>query len=76
MEFRHLTQRELAERGRLSGATLERWRGEGLGPQYLKLHGRVLYRIADVEAYEEQCLRSSTVEAINMGPRLVKDPAS
>ncbi len=76
MEIRHLTQRELAERWRISEATLERWRGEGLGPQYLKLQGRVLYRIVDVEAYEEQCLRSSTAEAVNMGPRLVKDSAS
>ena len=76
MEIRHLTQRELAERWRLSEATLERWRGEGLGPQYLKLQGRVLYRIVDVEAYEEQYLRSSTAEAANMGPRLVKDSAS
>ena len=32
MDIRHLTQRELAERWRLSEATLERWRGEGLGP--------------------------------------------
>jgi len=60
MEIRHLTQRELAERWRISEATLERWRSEGLGPNYLKLQGRVLYRLVDVEAYEEACLRSTT----------------
>ena len=59
MKIRHLTQRELAERWRISEATLERWRSEGLGPQYLKLHGRVLYRLVDIEAYEEVCIRVS-----------------
>ncbi len=57
MEIRHLTQRELAERWRISEATLERRRSEGLGPQYLKLQGQVLYRLADVEEHEEACLR-------------------
>ena len=67
MEIRHLTQRELAERWRLSEATLERWRSEGLGPQYLKLQGRVLYRLAEVEAYERTCLRASTSETSGGG---------
>ena len=60
MEIRHLTQRELAERWRISEATLERWRSDGIGPNYLRLQGRVLYRLVDVEAYEEACLRSTT----------------
>ena len=34
MEIRHLSQRELAKRRRISEATLERWRSEGLGPNY------------------------------------------
>ena len=61
MDIRHLTQRELAERWRLSEATLERCRGEGLGPQYLKLHSRILllYRLVDIETYEEVCIRVS-----------------
>ncbi|HFD87474.1 MAG TPA: DNA-binding protein [Gammaproteobacteria bacterium] len=75
MEIRHLTQRELAERWRISEATLERWRGEGLGPQYLKLHGRVLYRLVDVEAYEAECLRYSTTESAKRTYCLVKDLA-
>ena len=67
MEIRHLTQRELAERWRISEATLERWRGEGIGPRYLKLQGRVLYRLADIEAYEEACLRASTSDTTTSG---------
>ena len=45
MEIRHLTQRELAKRRRISEATLKRWRSEWLGSNYLKLQGRVLYRL-------------------------------
>jgi hypothetical protein len=44
----------------VSGATLERWRCEGIGPVFLKLRGRVLYRQCDIEQYEESCLSAST----------------
>lgn len=33
----HMNQRQLANRWCVSKATLERWRSEGIGPQYLKL---------------------------------------
>lgn len=52
MPVRHLTQFELAERWRISPRTLERWRWLRLGPQYLKIGGRVVYLLADIEAYE------------------------
>ncbi|MFZ0256628.1 MAG: DNA-binding protein [Gammaproteobacteria bacterium] len=44
----------------MSEATLERWLSEGIGPRFLKLCGRVLYRQVDIEAYEESCLVTST----------------
>ena len=50
--IRHLNQVELARRWALSHRTLERWRWEGNGPRYLKVGGRVLYRLTDIEAYE------------------------
>jgi hypothetical protein len=53
----HLTQPELAERWRVSGRTLERWRRAGTGPFWLQLNGRVLYRLADVLAFEHSSLR-------------------
>jgi hypothetical protein len=52
MEIIHLNQRNLAKRWDVSEATLERWRTEGIGPKYLKLCGRVLYRLVDIEEYE------------------------
>lgn len=50
--IRYLNQVELARRWSLSHRTLERWRWEGRGPQYLKIGGRIVYRLADIEAYE------------------------
>lgn len=50
MEVVHLNQQQLAARWHLSEACLERWRSEGIGPKFMKLKGRVLYRQVDIEA--------------------------
>ena len=60
MEIIHFNQRNLAQRWNVSEATLERWRSEGIGPMFLKLQGRVLYRLVDIENFESACLRTST----------------
>ena len=60
MDIVHLNQKQLANRWTVSEATLERWRSEGIGPVFLKLQGKVRYRLVDIEAYEESCLTSST----------------
>ena len=48
-----LTEIMLADRWVCSVARLQRWRTVGEGPQYLKIVGKVLYRLKDIEAYEE-----------------------
>ncbi len=67
MSAKHLNQRQLADRWDVSEATLERWRSEGIGPVFLKLQGRVLYRLEDVEAFESDSLRKSTSERADAG---------
>lgn len=57
MSIQHLHQLDLARRWRISERTLERWRWLKLGPRYLKIGGRVVYRLEDVEAYEAAQLR-------------------
>lgn len=52
------TQRELAHRWRLSGRTLEKWRWTKKGPAHLKLGGRVVYRLDDIEAFEAEQRRT------------------
>jgi hypothetical protein len=49
---KHLNQIELSRRWSLSPRTLERWRWLKQGPDYLKIGGRVVYRLDDIEAYE------------------------
>ena len=50
----HLNQIHLARRWNLSPRTLERWRWLNQGPRYLKIGGRVVYRLEDVEAFENE----------------------
>ncbi len=51
-----LTKKMLADRWVCSVARLQRWRTVGEGPPYLKIVGKVLYRVKDIEAYEEASL--------------------
>jgi predicted site-specific integrase-resolvase len=62
MPIKHMNQVELAARWKISPRTLERWRWTGDGPCYLKIGGRVVYRLEDVEAFEQGQLRASTAE--------------
>ena len=52
MTVKHLNQIELSRRWSISPRTLERWRWLHQGPRYLKIGGRVVYRLDDIEAYE------------------------
>lgn len=63
MAIKHLNQIELADRWNISERTLERWRWTGEGPAYLKIGGRVVYRLEDIEHYEAKNLRASTSTA-------------
>lgn len=47
-----LTTEELAQRWKMSGDALVRWRQQARGPTYLKLGGKVRYELAIVEAWE------------------------
>jgi hypothetical protein len=49
---RHLNQCDLARRWRIDERTLERWRWLKRGPAYLKIGGRVAYRMEDIEVFE------------------------
>jgi hypothetical protein len=60
MTTRHLNQTELAARWTISPRTLERWRFTGEGPQFIKIGGRVAYRVEDIEQYETEQIRQAT----------------
>ena len=65
---RHLTQSELALRWNKSEATIERYRADGKGPHYLKIGGKCLYRLEDIEEYELSCLRRSPYDRPEHSP--------
>jgi hypothetical protein len=56
----YLTQIQLAERWQVTESTLERRRSEGIWPIYMKMMGRVRYRLSDITDFEEDSLRWST----------------
>ena len=56
----HLDENRLAERWSISPRTLQRWRQDGKGPPFLKLGGRVMYRVSDIETWENSHLHGST----------------
>ena len=64
--IRHLTQRDLARRWNVSPRTLERWRWLRQGPPYLKIGGRVVYRLDDIIAYEAEQMRLSTTSVADV----------
>jgi hypothetical protein len=55
----HLDEKALAKRLSLSPRTLQRWRQERKGPAYLKLGGRIVYRLVDVEGWENARIRGA-----------------
>lgn len=60
MATSHLTPGALASRWHIQTATLQSWRWRGKGPHYVKIGGRILYRLVDVEHFENSRLRRST----------------
>lgn len=58
----YLTTVALAARWRLSTSTLAHWRLVGKGPPFLRLSNRVLYRITDIEEYEQQTTNNNNTD--------------
>lgn len=60
VEREFITEAELAIIWRKSRRTLQRWRIKGIGPRHLQLGHRILYRCADVAAFERKALRGGS----------------
>ena len=74
MQVTHQGHKELAERWRMSEATLERWRSDRIGPVFLNIRGRVLYRLIDIEAFEVASLKGTFVEHCTPEPLASSSP--
>lgn len=60
----HLTPEELAKRWSVKSKTLSQWRWNGRGPKFLKLGRHVMYRLADIEEFENQNIYIETTQPI------------
>ena len=50
-----LTEDDLAHRWVCSTSRLQRWRSQGDGPAYLKIGRKILYRLQDIQVFEQSC---------------------
>lgn len=62
----NLTPEQAARRLHLSPRTLANWRHQGVGPRFIKmpggLNGKILYPVAELEAFEKQAIKSNCVQ--------------
>lgn len=59
MDGLNLTPDQAAARLHVSRATLANWRVKGEGPRFLKFGRKVLYPVAELEAFERAHLRTA-----------------
>lgn len=57
----HLTDRDLAERFKISPVTLRNWRVLGKGPRFIKVGQTVRYPLHEIEEWERAHTKRSTV---------------
>ena len=57
MTTKHLNQLKLSRFWTTSPPTFERWLYQGSGPDYIKIGGRALYRLNDIERHGTENLR-------------------
>lgn len=55
-----ITSKEVAIRWKLTPETMKKWRCAGKSPPYRKLGKRILYKIEEIERFEDKALRYNT----------------
>lgn len=66
-----LSSRDLAERWSLCVRTVDRWRYVDFGPPFLKIGGRIRYRLEDIIEFEQLAMKKKS-----MTLRELKKPTS
>ena len=57
---RLLDKTEVSEHLGVGESTLAKWRGRGIGPPFLKIGKRIVYRMSDLEKWLDTRLKYST----------------
>ncbi len=61
----YLTSKELADRFRIAENTVASWRMRKVGVPYVKMQGKVRYKLEDVVKYEKENMKNVGVEIVN-----------
>lgn len=64
MDKDRLSPEELAQKWNVSESTLSQWRWIGNGPKFVKIARQIIYKIKDIEAFEDKQTRESTTLTI------------
>ena len=62
MDQTFLTTDELAFRWNMSKITLIQWRWNGLGPPFHKMGRKVIYKLKEIEVFEDQRIQYNTTQ--------------
>jgi hypothetical protein len=65
----YLTLPEIAERYRMTSATVRYWRHTGYGPQGARVGARVLYPRAEVERFDREIARDNSRDGLERAAR-------
>jgi hypothetical protein len=57
-----LTVGQLAKRWKMTTPTLRQWRWFNKGPQFQKIGGRALYKLEEIERFENELIRAHTAD--------------
>lgn len=57
-----LTVGQLAKRWKMTTPTLRQWRWFNKGPQFQKIGGRALYKLEEIERFENELIRAHTTD--------------
>ena len=69
MDNEMLTTRDVSKQYKLTESSLEKWRVAGVGPEYMKLSRKVMYRRTDVERWLSENRRRSTSDSARKNER-------
>ncbi len=60
-DTKYLTTKELSKRWKLNPNTIEHWRTNGSGPQYVRIGRKILYSLDSIIAYERKNVAEHTM---------------
>lgn len=58
----YLTTKELSQRWKINPNTIEHWRTNGFGPEFIRIGRKILYSLESILEFEQKNKAQNTVE--------------